>query len=211
MMESAIATPAPSPRSPVASAPPKKSALSLPIIVGGLVVLGCIGIGGIYLVTRLLGIGGPANPATEAPLVLAANTDAPTATTLPEETALPEETPTPSFTETPIATATPDGPYVVITDIRLEAGVYVVDYDVHNFPDGANLHVHIYFNNIPQEQAGSPGSGPWKLTWGSYGNPPFTQYIVSARPSDATQMCAVVANPNHSIQLNTGNCVDLPE
>lgn len=210
MMESSIATPAPSPKAPAAGIPPKKMSLSLPIIAVGLIGLGCVALGGIYLIIRLLGAGGLASPATEAPSVLAANTEAATATTLLEETALPAETPTPSFTETPVATATPDGPYVVITDIRLEASVYVVDYEVHNFPDSSNLHVHIYFNNISQEQAGSPGSGPWKLTWGSYGNPPFTQYIVSARPSNATQMCAVVANPNHSIQLNTGNCVDLP-
>jgi len=33
---------------------------------------------------------------------------------------------------------------------------------------------------------------------------------VSDRPSSATKMCALVANPDHSIQLNSGNCVDLP-
>jgi hypothetical protein len=78
----------------------------------------------------------------------------------------------------------------------------------NNFTDG--LHVHIFFNNVPPEQAGSPGSGPWKLTWGAYGDPPFTQYTIANRPSNATQMCALVANSNHSIQLNSGNCVDLP-
>jgi hypothetical protein len=33
---------------------------------------------------------------------------------------------------------------------------------------------------------------------------------VHDRPAQATQMCALVANADHSVQLNTGNCVDLP-
>ncbi len=209
-IESSVSTPAPLPKVPSAGAQPQKKGLSLPIIAVSLIGLGCIALSGIYLISRFIGAGGLASTVTEEPAVLAANTDAPTATTLPEETALPAETATPSFTETPVATATPDGPYVVITDIRVEGSIYVVDYEVNNFPEDLNLHVHIYFNNIPQEQAGSPGSGPWKLTWGSYGDPPFTQYIVSSRPANATQMCAIVANSNHSIQLNSGNCVDLP-
>jgi serine/threonine protein kinase len=187
-------------------APAKKSGLALPLILGGLLVGACVIVGGIFLASNLLG--GPTSP-TEPPVVIADNTEAPSATEEPI-TVLPTDTEIP--TETPIPfTPTPDTPFVVITGIRSEAGVYVVDYEVNNFPDASNLHVHIFFNNIPPEQAGSPGSGPWKLTWGSYGDPPFTQYIVSSRPSNATQMCALVANPNHSIQLNTGNCVDLPE
>jgi hypothetical protein len=97
---------------------------------------------------------------------------------------------------------------VVITGIRVEGNIYAVDYEVNNFTEG--LHVHIFFNTVPPEQAGSPGSGPWKLTWGAYGDPPFTQYSIASRPANATQMCALVANPNHSVQQNTGNCVDLP-
>ncbi|MBL8102170.1 MAG: hypothetical protein JNM02_06555 [Anaerolineales bacterium] len=168
--------------------------------------IGCIVIAGaIFLASNFLGKE-PGAP-TESPLVPVVNTEVPTLTIAPEATVAPTDIPT----ETPIPfTPTPETPYVVITGIRLEAGVYVVDYEVHNFPDSSNLHVHMFFNNIPPEQAGSPGSGPWKLTWGSYGDPPFTQYIVSSRPSDATQMCALVANSNHSIQLNSGNCIDLP-
>jgi len=68
----------------------------------------------------------------------------------------------------------------------------------------------MFFNTVPPEQAGSPASGPWKLTWGQYGDPPFTQYGVANRPAAASQMCALVANPNHSVILGTGNCMDLP-
>ena len=124
------------------------------------------------------------------------------------ETALPAEPPT----ETPVPlTPTPAGPYVVITSIRLEGNVYVVDYEVHNFPESPSLHVHMFFNTVSPDQAGSPGNGPWKLTWGAYGDPPFTQYGPANRPANATQMCALVANPNHSVIQGTGNCVDLPQ
>jgi hypothetical protein len=39
---------------------------------------------------------------------------------------------------------------------------------------------------------------------------PFTGYGPGDRPSGATQMCILVANPNHSIVLSSGNCVPLP-
>jgi serine/threonine protein kinase len=116
---------------------------------------------------------------------------------------------TPTETLVP-ASPTPTTPYVLITDIRLENQVYVVDYEVHNFPESPSLHVHMFFDTVMPEQAGSPGSGPWQLTWGAYGNPPFTKYGPANRPENATQMCALVANPNHSVNLGTGNCYDLP-
>lgn len=116
----------------------------------------------------------------------------------------------PAETATLEPTATPEGPYVGITSITLENNKYIVNYEVGNF-GGQNYHVHIFFNTILPANAGSPGAGPWKLTWGTYGNPPFTEYGPANRPLGATQMCALVANPNHSIILGTGNCVDLPE
>ena len=124
----------------------------------------------------------------------------------------PTETPTNTPTETPVPlTPTPSTPYVMITGIRIENNKYVVDYEVHNFPESPSLHVHMFFNTVPPEQAGIPGSGPWKLTWGQYGDPPFKQYGPANRPAQATQMCALVANPNHSVNLNSGNCIDLPQ
>jgi serine/threonine protein kinase len=185
------------------SAPPKaKRSMAIPIIAGVIIALICIVGGGIYVANTLL------NPAaTETAFVAstdtqAAATDAPlvvdtTATIAPTETSIP-------------LSPTPSTPYVVILGIRVEGPLYAVDYDVHNFPEGGNLHVHMFFNTVSPEQAGSPGSGPWKLTYGQYGNPPFTQYTLANRPPNATQLCALVANPNHSIQLGSGNCVDLP-
>lgn len=120
--------------------------------------------------------------------------------------------PTVTPTDTPIPpTPTPSTPYVLITGIRIENNKYIVDYEVHNFPESPSLHVHMFFDTVPPEQAGMPNSGPWKLTWGAYGDPPFTQYGPANRPAQATQMCALVANPNHTVILNTGNCFDLPQ
>ncbi|MBI3166875.1 MAG: serine/threonine protein kinase [Chloroflexi bacterium] len=180
---------------PAAPAPKRKNSLMLPIIAVAGIGLICLAGGAIFVANQLFGNVAP----TEIPVVIATNTQL--AIVAPLETEVPTETLIP-------ATATPSGTYVVITAIRVEGNLYAVDYDVHNFTDG--LHVHIFFNTVPPEQAGSPGSGPWKLTWGAYGNPPFTQYSLAARPANATQMCALVANSNHSVQLNTGNCVDLP-
>jgi hypothetical protein len=142
------------------------------------------------------------NPATQEILLVASETSAPVE--IPTETSLPTETTIPF-------TPTPETPFVLITGIRLDGQTYVVDYEVNNFPTSPSLHVHMFFNTVPPERAGSPASGPWKLTWGAYGNPPFTQYGPAQRPPGATQMCALVANPNHSVILNSGNCMNLPE
>jgi hypothetical protein len=86
---------------------------------------------------------------------------------------------------------------------------FVVEYETFEYQEVLpGMHVHFFFNTVTQENAGSPGYGPWIL----YGGPrPFTQYKLSDRPANATQMCALVANSNHSIQPNSGNCFDLPE
>ncbi|MBN8579840.1 MAG: serine/threonine protein kinase [Anaerolineae bacterium] len=194
MIESA--TPSRSYSAPVApSTSKRKSSMALPIIAAVVIGLLCLTGVGVFAASQLFGGDTP----TEVPIVAATETQPaialPIATDIPTETAIP-------------ATATPTGPYVVITEIRAEGNLYAVDYEVHNFTD--SLHVHIFFNTVPPDQAGSPGSGPWKLTWGSYGDPPFTQYTLANRPANATQMCALVANSNHSIQLNSGNCIDLP-
>ncbi|MCQ3939393.1 MAG: hypothetical protein DPW18_20470 [Chloroflexi bacterium] len=189
----------------VQPAPPqaKKSGLALPLIAGGGIGLLCLLAGGIFILSRLFLANGEASPPAE-PTAAVVNTEVPTQdpaallpTDIPTDTAVP-------------ATPTPTGPYVVITGIRIENNVYVVDYEVFNEPPDSQLHVHMFFNTVPPDQAGSPGAGPWKLTYRAYGPSPFTQYSVGNRPSGATQMCALIANPNHSVQLNSGNCVDLP-
>jgi hypothetical protein len=185
----------------------------MPVIAGIAVGLACLLFGGIYLVNQLLSGAASATEPPTAPIVENTATSAPTEEQIvaPVATETIAVTETPADTATPNATPTPDTPYVVITDIRTQGDLYAVDYEVFNFPEDANLHVHIFFDTVPPEQAGSPGAGPWKLTFGAYGDPPFTQYGIANRPPGATQMCALVANPNHSVQLNSGNCVDLPD
>lgn len=218
---SAVPRPSGAPPSPA----PAQKGPSRNLILGG-VALAALGllclVGGGFLLSNLLkggtspGIVESAQAETQAVAQAEATTPAlpvetPTATITPLPPT-PTETPTQTSTPTATLTPTPEGPYVVITDIRLENNLYVVDYEVFNFPpDQPNMHVHMFFDSVPPEQAGSPGSGPWKLTYGAYGPSPFTQYGPANRPANAQQMCALVANANHSIILNTGNCVDLPE
>ncbi len=191
--------------SAVQQAPPqaRKSGLALPLIIGGLVGGLCLLVGAGYIVSRLIATGGGEGTPPTEPVAVVINTDIPVATTEAAVVEIPTDTAIP-------VTPTPAGPYVVINGITLENNIYVVDYSVFNEPPDSNLHVHMFFDTVPPDQAGSPGSGPWKLTYKSYGPSPFTQYGVSNRPGGATQMCALIANPNHSVQLNSGNCFPLP-
>ncbi len=143
----------------------------------------------------------PAATATSAPA--ATNTSAPTNTPTATATATSEPSPPPPPSVTPLPEL-----YVQITDITIENGQYVVDYVTYGYTEQLpGQHVHFFFNTVPPEQAGNPGSGPWIL----YGGPrPFTQYGVGDRPAAATAMCALVANNDHSVIADSGNCMDLP-
>ncbi len=95
-----------------------------------------------------------------------------------------------------------------ITNIALSGDTYVVEFTTSGFtPQPGDLHVHFFFDTVPPEEAGNPGSGPWKI----HESPdPFAGYTVSDRPVGATQMCILVANADHSVQAGTGNCFNLP-
>lgn len=98
-----------------------------------------------------------------------------------------------------------------ITSITLDASFnYIVNFKTYNFVPGSTTHVHFFFDTVAAEEAGVPGSGPWKLYRGTS---PFTEYTFAQRPDGpygAEKMCVLVANADHSIRLNTGNCVKLP-
>ena len=138
-----------------------------------------------------------------------------TATAVPDATATPltptlHPTETPLSTQTPTATVPPGILYARINGITIdEQNRYVVEYETFEYTEQLpGVHVHFFFDTVPPEQAGIPGHGPWEL----YGGPrPFTLYTVSERPPQASQMCALVANSDHSIHLNSGNCFRLPE
>jgi serine/threonine-protein kinase len=216
--------------SPPAPQPAKKRSNSMLLIGGGGVVillLICI-IAAVLFLPDLLGGGLPglvSEPTeTEAVAIVdPTDTPVPEATTTSTATAPPTSTPTitPSPTITPTPTATqPEGPYVLITDITLENGVYYVYYEWFNFTplistNSDSMHIHFFWDTVEVTRAGvgngigeSTGGGSWAL----YDLPtPFTQYAASSRPNGATQICARVAYYDHSIDLDTGNCFDLPE
>ena len=134
-------------------------------------------------------------------------TPVPTATTAPTATVvLPSQTPAPIYTATPAVPS--DRLYVLIKNITIQNGQYVVDYETYHYTEALpGIHVHFFFDTVEPENAGMPGNGPWIL----YGGPrPFTKYGVADRPNYANQMCALVANANHSVQPDSGNCFDLP-
>lgn len=115
----------------------------------------------------------------------------------------------PTATTAPVATIVATvPPRAQISGITEENGRYVINFQTSGYtPALPGMHVHFFFNTVPPENAGVPGGGPWKL----YGGPsPFTEYAVSDRPNGASQLCVLVANPDHSIQLGTGNCINLP-
>jgi len=184
----------------------------MPVIVGIFVGLACLIFGGLFLVNQF--INRAANAATEPPVgVVVDNTETPAATLAPELTATIEGTSTSSvtatITNTPEPTIPPGVPFVRINAITVdEQQRYVVEYETFEYTEILpGQHVHFFFNTVSPENAGSPGSGPWIL----YGGPrPFTGYRESDRPAAATQMCALVANSNHSIHPNSGNCLNLP-
>jgi serine/threonine protein kinase len=202
----------------------RKLPLPLPVLVGG--GIGALALVVIVVLLLVSGGGGAAAvgqapTATETEVVMPVIFDQPTdtpaptltftlpPTLVPSATLTLPPTLTPTITLTPTVTVPPGILYVRINSIEVREGRYVVEYETFEYQEVLpGMHVHFFWDTVSQENAGSPGSGPWKL----YGGPrPFDQYRVSDRPPNATKMCALVANANHSIQMNSGNCFDLPE
>lgn len=155
-----------------------------------------------------------ASPTDELSGQIVVDTETPTDTPTEAPTLEPTDTPTPTavptVTQTPTGTVPPGIPFSRINDITIdEQNRYVIAYETFEYTESLpGMHVHFFFNTVPPEQAGVPGSGPWIL----YGGPrPFTGYSPADRPEAATQMCILVANQDHSIQMDSGNCFDLPD
>ena len=144
----------------------------------------------------------PSSPPTTISEASATPTAEPTATTGPTATATPAVAPT--------ATIPPGIPFVRINKIEVDdQNRYVVEYETAEYTEQLpGVHIHFFFNTVPPDQAGTPGKGPWIL----YGGPrPFTGYKTSDRPAEASQLCALVANANHSVQPDSGTCYPLPD
>ena len=139
---------------------------------------------------------------SSAPSVVASGSPTPSASTAPTVT------PVPSSSALASPSATPAGRQARITGIAITDGRYVVDYQTFGYtPALPGTHMHFFFNTVSVADAGVPGAGPWFLY---VGPAPFTGYKVSDKPADASQMCILVANPDHSIIPDTGNCMVLP-
>ena len=183
----------------------QKKPISTGLIIGivGIAAVVVFCIAGIGYAMSLVG----KTSATETPVVTKPATEGVLPTSTLEPTIAPN-TPTSEPSATPTF-APPVTPYVRILGITVDADQrYVAEYETFGYTEErGGLHVHFFFDTVPPEQAGMPGSGPWIVY---YGPRPFMKYTVNDRPGGAMQMCALVANSDHSIQFNSGNCVDLP-
>jgi len=80
--------------------------------------------------------------------------------------------------------------------------------------DDSNHHLHWYYDTVPLEEAGSPGTGPWTI-W-DLDDDEVKRFRSSDMqppeiPADATQLCVVVARHDHSLDDDPRpHCVDLP-
>jgi len=207
------------PASPPDAAIPKTSPPNL-ALWGAIAGLGLIVLVMIFFLTRgdgskpppaaLIPTTASTTPAQAAPVLAPIVNATATATLTPTVTLTSPPTLTPTITLSPTPTIPVGVPYSRINAITInERDIYVVDYETFEFMEILpGQHVHFYFNTVPQEQAGHPGSGPWIL----YGGPrPFERYNTNDRPAAATQLCIRVANADHSIQFNSGNCYTLPD
>jgi len=189
----------------------KKSRLPLLLGLGaGGFLLLLILIGVIFVVGKNL-VPGVAGSLTDTPVVSVPPASTKNVVIAVVNTPTKTKTPTTTLTPTSVPTATSTMPpyYVRINNISLNSSnYYVVDYETFGYTEVLpGRHVHFFFNTVTPAQAGVPGNGPWVL----HGGPrPFTYYSVSDRPGNATQMCALVANSDHSIILDSGNCYYLP-
>lgn len=135
------------------------------------------------------------------------------ASATPVPTQAPETQPTAEPTGAPGAQAPPQS--ATITNIELRGGKYVVHFTTQGFEprlDETTKHVHFFWNTVLPAEAGVPRDGPWDI-WpnqpGAIGTSPFAeggQLTEANRPPNANEICVLVANFNHSVIPNTGNC-----
>ena len=96
---------------------------------------------------------------------------------------------------------------VQLTSITIDAqGRYIVEFTTSGFaPALPGVHIHFFFDIFAPDQSGGGGN---RLMFG--GESPFTGYTQADRPQGATQLCALVANPDHTVIEGSGNCFVLP-
>ena len=108
----------------------------------------------------------------------------------------------------------PGGRYVQIDTVTASGSAYAVEFTPYNFvpligSGDQDFHIHFFWNSVEPQNAGTNGPAPGD--WFLYdGGSPFTGYTFAARPPEATQMCALVADSAHGVTVGSGNCVTLP-
>jgi thermitase len=91
-------------------------------------------------------------------------------------------------------------PTVVITGVNIIGSQYQINFTPNGYvPLLGGIHTHFYYNTEPNTITNKmySGSSPYLLD-------------ISTKPANATQICAIVANSNHTIINNSGNCYNLP-
>ncbi len=132
----------------------------------------------------------------------------------------PPATDPPTTDPPPSETCGASGRCVGIESITLEGGTYVVRYTFANFdnvisPDPGDTdshHVHFTWEQIPAEEMGAPGSGPWEL-WdlaAGGGDTVFTAFttdnVADYAGENSNAICIAVATSGHFVEPDTRFC-----
>lgn len=143
--------------------------------------------------------------ATPFPALNATATSAPTATPLPP-TATPVSTQAQGPGQSPVIPG--KGPFALIVQATMDGDTVVVEYETIGFIENfTGRHIHFYINTSDRLNAAITAESPMIM----YGGPrPFTGLTIADLPPDAAQICAVVANVDHTPIPDSGNCVPLP-
>ncbi len=207
-----------SPSAPVAISQSPRKGISPWILLAGAAVIVILAVAGVAIGRGMSGgkdapvvalVDSTATPKAVATLTPPSSLT-PTITLTPTPKIILTATNTPTITSSPTPTIPVGVPYVRINRITVDdQGRYTVEYETFEYTEKLpGMHIHFFFNTVPPDQAGRPGNGPWYV----YGGPrPFDKFRTIDRPKDATSICALVANSDHSVQSNSGTCLSVPD
>lgn len=152
------------------------------------------------------------NPKDDADLTLPSEVEASPPPAPPTDEP-PTEAPPPEPTGPPTEDL-PGGRYVQIDSITAEGQSYAINFTPYNFDPligsgPQDFHIHFFWDTVEPQNAGTngPNPGSWELYDGAS---PFTAFSFAARPPEATQLCALVADAAHGVTVGSGNCATLP-
>lgn len=181
----------------------------------------------------VLAIGGLAYAFTRPPEDpdLAAADPQTSETAAPQETETADETDPTDTPSSPRASKVPDVPksipYVVLKDIHVEDGRYVVTYKPNRFEplidsDPATRHIHFFWDSDEPETVGTQEPPATRGEWVLYdtaddGSFTFSseEFTQANRPADATAVCGIVGTHDHQVVApqyadELASCLKLP-